>query len=129
MTKQFILSKIHLIISILIVVPVAFVYGFNPEFLFEIHPETADEHNIFKAVMGLYLGFATIWILGLYKPYFFRIALTTNTVFMLGLGLGRGLSMLTDGMPSPTFIFGAIGELVLGVYGLWAIMAEPFRQD
>ncbi|OZV70875.1 DUF4345 domain-containing protein [Winogradskyella aurantia] len=129
MIKQYILSKIHLIISILIVVPVAFVYGFNPEFLFEIHPESTDEHNILKAIMGLYLGLATIWILGLYKPYFYRTALTTNTVFMLGLGLGRCLSMLTEGMPSPAFIFGTIGELVLGVYGLWVLKAEPFRQN
>lgn len=55
-TKQDITIKIHLIISVCIAIPVAFVYGFNPSSEFEIYPETLDELNAFKAIMGLYLG-------------------------------------------------------------------------
>lgn len=68
--KNDIILKIHLIISVLIVVPVSFLYGFNPSLKFEISPETIDEHNFFKAVMGLYLGFSILWILGVFENRF-----------------------------------------------------------
>ena len=64
--KQQITTKIHLVISVSIVVPVSFVYGFYPNSQFEITPETIDEHNFLKAIMGLYLGFSILWILHLY---------------------------------------------------------------
>jgi len=54
-TKQDFIDKIHLIISVLLVVPVAFIYGFCPETLFDIQLNTIDEHNVFKAITGLYL--------------------------------------------------------------------------
>ena len=91
-TKQDIISKIHLIISVLIVVPVAFVYGFNPSSEFDIHLNTVDEHNFFKAIMGLYLGFSILWVLGIFKANYLKVALITNLIFMLGLGFGRLLS-------------------------------------
>jgi hypothetical protein len=47
-TKQDIITKIHLIISVLIVIPVAFVYGFNPSSEFDIHLNTVDEQNFSK---------------------------------------------------------------------------------
>lgn len=59
-TKQDVITKIHLIISVLIVVPVAFVYGLNPSSQFDIHLNTIDENNFFKAIMGLYIGFSTL---------------------------------------------------------------------
>ena len=65
-TKQDIITKIHLIILVLIVVPVAFIYGFNPSSEFDIHLNTVDEHNQFKAIMGLYLGFSVFWFLGIF---------------------------------------------------------------
>ena len=47
-TKQDIINKIHLIISVCIVVPVAFVYGFKPELSFDMFLETVekDGHTI-----------------------------------------------------------------------------------
>ena len=68
-TKQ----NIHLFISILIVVPVAIQYGFKPNFQFELYPKTTDEHNFFKAIMGLYLGFSVIWILGVFKTNYLKL--------------------------------------------------------
>lgn len=81
-SKQEFTTKIHLVISILIVVPVAFVYGFFPESQFEISPKTIDEHNFQKAIMGLYLGFSILWILGLFQNKFLKTALMTNIIFM-----------------------------------------------
>ncbi len=120
-TKQDIITKTHLIISVMIVVPVAFVYGFNPSSEFDIHLNTIDEHNFFKAIMGLYLGFSILWILGVFKANYLKVALITNLIFMLGLGFGRLLSLFLDGMPTFGYQFGTFAELFLGFYGLWVL--------
>ena len=118
-TKQDFINKIHLIISVLIVAPVSFVYGFNPDLQFDIHINTIDEHNFFKAIMGLYLGFSIIWLFGIFKTNYLKIALVSNMIFMLGLGSGRVLSLIVDGTPTFGYLFGTFAELFLGVYGFW----------
>ena len=120
-TKQDFINKIHLIISVLIVVPVSFVYGFNPSSEFDIQLQTIDEHNFFKAIMGLYLGFSILWILGIFKHQYLKIALITNIIFMLGLGFGRVLSFFIDGNPTFGYQFGTFAELFLGFYGCWVL--------
>ena len=120
-TKQDFIYKIHLIISALIVVPVSFVYGFNPDSQFDIHLNTIDEHNFFKAIMGLYLGFSILWILGVFKLIYLKTAILTNMIFMLGLGFGRVLSLFLDGTPTFGYIFGTFAELFLGFYSFWLL--------
>lgn len=122
MTKnQHIITKIHLIISVLIVVPVAFVYGFSPSSKFDIQLQTVDEHNFFKAIMGLYLGFSILWILGVFNANYLKLALITNMIFMLGLSFGRLLSLPIDGTPTFGYVFGTFAELFLGFYGVWVL--------
>ncbi|WP_400075697.1 DUF4345 domain-containing protein [Winogradskyella sp. R77965] len=118
--KRF-LKKIHLVISVLIVVPVAFIYGFNPSSEFDIQLQTIDEHNQFKAIMGLYLSFSILWILGILNSNYLKLALVTNVIFMLGLASGRLLGIFLDGIPTDPYIYGIIGEFVLGFYGLWVL--------
>ncbi|MFK7781544.1 DUF4345 domain-containing protein [Psychroserpens sp.] len=118
-TKTDFIQKIHLIISVIIVVPVAFVYAFYPDFQFDLFPKTNDEHNFYKAIMGLYLGFSTLWVLGVFKSNYLKVAIITNIIFMLGLGFGRILSFLLDGAPTSGYIFGMFAELFLGCYGVW----------
>jgi hypothetical protein len=108
-----------LIISVVIVIPVAFVYGFRPAFQFDIYLNTIDEHNFFKAIMGLYLGFSIIWLLGILRASFHKMALMSNMIFMLGLGSGRLLSLFIDDTPTLAYQFGTFAELFLGFYGLW----------
>ena len=127
-TKQEFIVKIHLIISVLIVVPVAFVYGFNPDSQFDIHLNTIDEFNQFKAVMGLYLGFSILWILGIFKTNYLNLAVVSNMIFMLGLGLGRVVSIFLDGTPTFGYIFGTIAELFLGCYGVWLLMRNDLNK-
>ena len=117
-----ILTKVHLIISVIIVLPVAIIYGFDLGDLIELHPKTTDELNFFKAIMSLYVGFAVLWVIGTLNPRYLRAALLSNTVFMLSLALGRVFSILTDGFPSSAYIFGTLGEFILGFYGLWIIL-------
>ncbi|MFT6064290.1 MAG: hypothetical protein ACJAYY_002147 [Paraglaciecola sp.] len=59
-TKQVFINKIHLIISAGIVVPVSFLYGSHSDLQFDIHLDTIDEHNFFKAIMALYIGFSIL---------------------------------------------------------------------
>jgi hypothetical protein len=121
LSKQQVITKIHLVISAVIVVPVAIVYGFQPDSQFDIYLETIDEHNFFKAIMGLYLGFSVLWILGIFKESFLKMALVSNMIFMLGLGFGRLISLGLDGLPTFGYIFGTFAELFLGFYGLWVL--------
>lgn len=115
------IHKIHLIVSVIIVIPTAIVYGFFPGFQFELFPKTIDEHNFYKAIMGLYLGFSSLWLLGIIKQNFLKIALVTNMIFMLGLSFGRIVSILIDGLPALGYVFGTLGELLIGFYGLWVM--------
>ncbi len=120
-TKRDYITKIHLLISVIIVIPVAFIYGFNPSSKFDIYLQTFDEQNQFKALMGLYLGFSILWILGIFKAKYLKPALITNLIFMLGLGFGRLIGWFVDGTPTFAYQFGAFAELFLGFYGLWAL--------
>ena len=120
-TKQDIINKIHLLISVSIVVPTAIIYGFKPELSFDMFLETVDEHNFYKAVMGLYLVFSALWLLGIFKANYLKIAVITNMIFMLGLGFGRLLSFVIDGIPTFGYQFGTLAELFLGFYGLWVL--------
>lgn len=120
-TTKEITIKIHLIISISIVIPAAIIYGFFPDLFFEIAVVSNDEHSAFKAITGLYLGFSLLWILGVLNSSYLKTALISNTVFMLGLGFGRCLSFIFDGFPGNFFLIGTAGELILGFYGVWVL--------
>lgn len=120
-----IVKHLHLIISIVIVLAVSLVYGFQPNLLFEVTINSTDEHNIFKAIMGLYLGFSVLWIVGLFLDRFWKTATVSNIVFMLGLAFGRIISMLLDGFPTTVFVVGTIGELVLGLFAYYQLKRQP----
>jgi hypothetical protein len=120
-TKQDFIRKTHLLISAGIVISAAIFYGFNPDTLFDIQLQTIDEHNFFKEIMGIYLGFSFLWILGVFKFQYLRMALVTNIIFMMGLGLGRVLSLFLDGTPTFGYQFGTFAELFIGCYGIWVL--------
>lgn len=105
----------------MIVIPAAILYGFNPQLIFDISAVTNDEHSVFKAISGVYLGFSLLWILGVFNSSYLKTALISNVIFMLGLGFGRCLSMVIDGFPGIFFLYGTIGEIILGIYGLWVL--------
>ncbi len=119
-------KNIHLIISTAIVVSAAFVYGFKPNLFLVVDTNTIDEANILKAIMGLYLAFASLWILGIFNQNFWKTATICNMLFMLGLGFGRIISILFDGFPSTIFIAGTLGELVLGFYAFNQLKSKKY---
>ena len=109
-------SNLHLSISSLIVVPASFIYGFFPEVFFNVKMNSINENTIFKALMGMYLDFATLWLIGILKPNYWKVATIANILFIAGLGFGRTISMIVDGMPSEIFVIGTFGELVLAIF-------------
>ena len=118
------MKNLHLIISIIIVIPVAIFYGVKPDYLFEVSLNSTDELNIFKAIMGLYLGFATLWIYGILKPDFWKTATISNMIFILGLAFGRICSITVDGIPTTIFLLGTIGELILGMFAWYQLKKQ-----
>ena len=109
-------KNISLIISVFIAVPIGIIYGFQPNLLFDIQLQTIDEENVFRAIMGLYLGFSLLWILGIFKNNVWQMAIVSNFIFMLGLAFGRTISIISDGIPSMIFVLGILGEVILGLY-------------
>lgn len=121
MNNFFKITNLHLSISVLIVIPVGICYGFLPNNLLDFNVDSTDLKTIFKAIMMVYLGFSSLWILGIYNNSYWRIASVTNCIFMLSLGFGRVISLILDGVPSLIFMVGIFGELLLGFYSFYIV--------
>ncbi|MBC7875129.1 MAG: DUF4345 domain-containing protein [Ferruginibacter sp.] len=111
------MRNLHLIISSIIILPVALAYGFAPSVvlpvLFAIKVDTTDLQNIFRAMMGLYLGMVIVWVAGILNSRYWKTATIVNIFFMGGLATGRLISFVADGMPSALFIIGFFAEASL----------------
>ncbi|HEX8576011.1 MAG TPA: DUF4345 domain-containing protein [Flavobacterium sp.] len=119
----------HLVISALILIPIALAYGTSPDNFFGLGPdlsnvfdfkiETIDLKNILMAIMGLYFAMITLWITGIFNRNYWLTATITNVLFMYGLGLGRLISILYDGMPSLHFFLGMFAEFLFASWGVY----------
>lgn len=114
-----------LILAVLGLIPIALSYGLFPpitmHFLFGIEAEGINFVQIFRAIMGLYLALALFWLLGAYKQKYRLPALYSLVVFMLGLGSGRLLSLVIDGMPHWLLFVYLLLEIGLGLTGIFMI--------
>lgn len=116
-------KNLHLLISIVVIIPAAFMYGLFPEkvlpLLLDVAIDSNDLKNIFRVIMCIYLGIAGIWILGVLRSYYWKFATLLAIVFMGSLSLGRAISFVIDGKPSLIFILGFFGEFILAVFSYW----------
>ena len=120
---NWILKNSHLLVSLLIVVPTAFIYG-SPSILskqLDIQVNSIDLSNMLKTQLCLYLGISMVWILGIWKPNYWKRATELNILFMLTLAIGRAISMVMDGIPTTGFVFAIIAECVLGFYSVFQL--------
>jgi hypothetical protein len=115
-------KNLHLTVSILVIIPIALAYGIYPQMilplLFDFKVDAINQANIFRAMMGLYLGMSVIWIMGIIKSKLWVTATITNITFMGGLALGRLVSLALDGVPGIYFLIGFVLEAVLAIWGL-----------
>ncbi len=120
--------QIFLLIVALGLVPIAMSYGLMPQqslrYLFNISIADTNIIHIFRALMGLYLGFALLWILGAFNVRLRQAALYGLVVFMFGLAAGRGLSVIVDGMPHWLLIAYLLIELVFGGIGVFLLKKQ-----
>ena len=111
------MKNLHLIISVLLLTPIAFVYGFAHDALlsslFDFKVVTTDLHDVFRAMMGLYAGMIAICVAGVFNPRYWKPATILNIVFMGGLACGRIISFLADGTPSVILLTGFFAEVFL----------------
>lgn len=111
----------HLIISSIVLTTIAIVYGVMPDkwlpIFFDIQIETIDLMHVFRAMMGLYFGIIGLFILGIRKAEYWKMATLVNVVFMGGLACGRLLSIVVDGWPSPVFLMGLWVEIAFAMWG------------
>lgn len=115
--------NVHLLISIVIVVPTALIYG-SPSILphqLDIQVNSIDLANMLKAIMCLYLGTSLVWALGMWNVKYWTSATQLNMLFMWTLAIGRTWSMLTDGLPTGGYIFGVVAEIALGLLAVYQL--------
>ena len=115
-------KNLHLAISAITLTIVSLAYGLSPKNIlpkfFDFKVETIDLTHSFRATMGLYLGMAVLCVIGVSKSREWRTATISNVFFMIGLALGRTISLVIDGIPSIYFLAGLVLELLLALWGI-----------
>ncbi|MCP4306860.1 MAG: DUF4345 domain-containing protein [bacterium] len=105
--------------------PIALSYGLMPKmslpWLFGINADAVNTRQIFRAIMGLYLALVAFWLIGALSPSLQVPALWSLVVFMIGLALGRLVSLLLDGWPHPLLFIYMILELAFALIG-WLLL-------
>lgn len=122
-------ARLYLLASAIGLIPIALSYGIAPAEvlprLLDISVASRDLTHIFRAIMGLYLAFVAMWLLGAWKPHWMRTAILLEVLFMGGLAAGRALSFVMDGVPSPMLTFYLAAEAVSAVIGVILLRRLP----
>ena len=121
-------ESLFLILVAIGLIPLGITYGAHPSFnllpisfLDEIEINSIDHANIFSGIMGLYVTMAIFWILGAFNKSLTIPALWSLVIFMTGIGVGRAISMITDGMPSNPYLLFLLLEVIFALIGLMFI--------
>jgi len=115
------------------ILPVALSYGMMPQSsfpsLFGIDADGVNTRHIFRAIMGMYLGFIGLWALGALRPTLRIPALWSLFVFTSGLAIGRLLSLVLDGWPNLLLFGYMLAEFAVSAACWWLIAQDPRRSD
>jgi hypothetical protein len=68
--------------------------------------------------MGLYIALLSFWIIGALRIQLRQAALLSLVVFMLGLAIGRVISLLVDGLPNWLLVVYMVVEFISAFIGL-----------
>ncbi len=125
------LMRLFLLSVALFIVPIALNYGLFPARslpLFLTIPElSTDQTHIYRGVMCLYLGVGLFWAVSAFKPEWQRVAVITAIGFAWSIAIGRVISLIVDGWPSPLLIIYLGIEIAAGLLGL-AVLAAADRK-
>ncbi|MCK8522980.1 DUF4345 domain-containing protein [Aquimarina sp. D1M17] len=117
----------HLALSAIVVFSVSLIYGANPNkilpLFFDFRVDNLELKNIFRAIMGLYMGFAIYWVVGIKKPEYWKGATLSNVIFMGGLVFGRLVSTALDGI-SVQYTIGLFLEVLVMFWGIYNLKKD-----
>jgi len=125
------IRQVFLLITATGLIPVALSYGLMPEvslgYLFGISAPDVNSTHIFRAIMGLYLGFVVFWVIGAFNERVREAALYSLVIFMMGVAAGRILSIIVDGVPHWLLIVYLLLELCLGSAGMLLLKKADYK--
>ena len=124
------MTRFYLLFSAAGLFVIALSYGVAPAAILpralDVTVEGTDLTHIFRAIMGLYLGMIVLWVLGAFWANLTRAAVIAEVTFMIGLALGRVVSIVIDGVPSVLLVVYAVLEIAMGLWGV-LILKRPVR--
>ncbi len=126
------LMRAYLLMVAALLVPIALSYGIAPAILLpkvlDIAVAGADQTQIFRALMCLYLAASMFWTIAAFKPAWQRVAVIWAVFFAFSLAIGRTISLIVDG-PASRLLDVYLGlEIVGGLLGL-AVLAYAREPD
>jgi len=92
----------------------------------DIQVSGTDQTHIYRGVMCLYLGTALFFAIGAFTPSWQRVAVIYAIVFAASIAVGRVISLVVDGWPSPLLLIYLATEIVGSLLGL-AVLAAADR--
>ena len=114
-------------------VPIALSYGAVPEQslprLYGLGDPDIPMLHILRAMMGLYLAMIVFWLAGALRRELRVPALWSVFVFVTGIALGRGLSLVLDGWPEPILVFYLFAEVALAGMSWHLIIRAPHTEN
>jgi len=126
------MTRFYLLFSASGLFVIALSYGVAPAAVLpralDVTVQGTDLTHIFRAIMGLYLGMVALWVLGAFWAKLTRAAVIAEVTFMIGLALGRVVSIVIDGIPSALLVVYAVLEISLGVWGVLILKSTARTQ-
>lgn len=117
------LKQWFLVLSALTIAGVGALYGVNPRWFAATFLGVADLDrdvaHLPRAVMCLYVAFGMFWLFAAFNAGYRNAAVLTVMLFPAGLVVGRVLSVVVDGPPSPLLSFYLLAELVQAPLADW----------
>jgi hypothetical protein len=122
------MKKSFLILAFAIVSIIALLYGISPAWFARtflgVHELHVNVAHILRAVMCLYLGLGLFWLYAAFSDKHRNTAVLTTIIFAGGLVIGRIVSFIADGQPSPLLMIYGVLEITLIPVAYW-IFTRP----
>jgi CDP-diglyceride synthetase len=122
------MKKSFLILAFAIVSIIALLYGISPAWFAHTflgaNELSVNFAHILRAVMCLYLGLGLFWLCAAFSDKHRNTAVLTTIIFAGGLVIGRIVSFIADGQPSPLLMIYGVLEITLIPVAYW-IFTRP----
>ena len=104
------MMKLFLLVAGVFLIPVALSYGVDPAstlpMTMNVTVESTDQTHIFRALACLYLGMVAFCLIAAFvQPSWQHVAVIWAVFFAYSLAIGRVISLILDGIPSPMLLF------------------------